>query len=104
MNTLCKQQQKYYNQLIDIVSNSGNFRASTLLWGNLGTGKRTIAKKVAEYLEFDFVEVRLDGPSQQVREQLFGTREQAERASKDFKAPGDAGRSTSTLLYLAGIA
>ena len=77
---------------------------SLFIHGLSGSGKRTIARALAQKAGLDFVEIPVSGvPPDSLRARLIGKQLEGERALASNTAPGDLGRSSTTLLYFSGL-
>ncbi len=65
---LCHKQQQYYDAILSfITSRHSEFLPTILLIGEQGIGKRTIARTLAHEMDFEFIEVRLQGEVSQIQ-------------------------------------
>ena len=71
-----------------------------LFVGPKGCGKRTVGQELASSFGLEFVRVSMDDTANSISDFLFGTREEADRASNGGPLPGLFGTSHPTLLYL----
>ena len=72
------------------------------MYGGRGSGKRTTVHALANTLDFNFSQANVGDEPSFVRQRLFGTHREAERAS-DLSAPGECGTDEGTILYLFGL-
>jgi hypothetical protein len=101
---LCHKQQQYYDAIFSFITSShSEFLPSLLLIGGRGIGKRTIARTLARKMDFEFIEVRLQGEVSQIKEILFGNEGEARTAPDENRLPGDLGSYEPTLFYLSGL-
>ena len=99
---LCRLQQTALTHLNNLRQSSRSTLPSCLVYGGRGSGKRTTVHALANTLDFNFSQANVGDEPSFVRQRLFGTHREAERAS-DLSAPGECGTDEGTILYLFGL-
>jgi hypothetical protein len=102
MPPLVSHQKAIVERVLGLILHSYGY-PSILFMGSTGRGKRTVARGIANALGMDFIEIPLDGPSKNLREQLYGSATDAEIARVENRPPGELGRAESVLLYLSRL-
>ena len=104
MFKLSSLQQSVLTQISNLRRrSSGSTPPSCLVYGPPGSGKRTTVHALADALTFDFLQVNVGDTPSCVRQRLFGTRAEAERASDLLRGPGECGTDEAAILYLFGL-
>ena len=103
MFNLCSVQQRILNHISNLRQSSRSTPPSCLIYGPPGSGKRTTIHALANASELAFSQVNVGDNPSSVRQRLFGTHAEAERASDLPRAPGECGTDEAAILYLFGL-
>ena len=96
-NNLSIEQERCADHIAGLAGRSERFQP-VLLHGFRGSGKRTVAKRVAEILNLDFDSISMADSRADIM--LFGSKVDAARGQDGGPAPGLFGSTRPTLLYL----
>lgn len=77
--------------------------APVLMRGGPGTGKRTIARAMADKAGIPFVEIPLAGPSEFLRKRLFGSEAECLRSKDTHDPPGELSSLDNHLVYFSDL-